>query len=99
MSKVLQQGMSSTATLNLTDKDGVFHPLPAGVVPAWTTDSDVVSLTAAADGMTCTVVAGNADGSANITATTTYEDGDVVVAIGAVQVVDAEDTQGTITFS
>lgn len=103
MSKNLTQGATTTATLNLSDAKGVFQPLPTGVVPAWATDnSAAVTLAPATDGMSCAVTANtgsNADGVANITATVSYPDGDSVVATGAVTVVNAEDTTGTITFS
>lgn len=95
----ITQGATKTATLNLTDANGVARPLPAGVVPVWTVDNPVVALTPAADGLTCVVVAGTTDGDATLTATTTYADGDAVVVTLAVSVVDPEDTQGTITLA
>lgn len=97
MSNTYIQGSSHVATLSLTDAGGTFRPLPAGVVPVWAVDNAVITLSPAADGLTCPFTCGNTDGDFNLTATTTYADGDVVPATFAGSVVDAEDTQGVIT--
>jgi len=92
------QGSSHTATLALTDANGVARPLPAGIVPAWSvTPAGAVALTPAADGLSATFVAGTTDGLFTLTAVTTYADGDVVTVDFEGEIVDPEDTQGTIT--
>jgi hypothetical protein len=92
------QGSSHVATLALADANGVSRPLPAGVVPVWSvTPPAALTLSPAADGMTCAFVAGTTDGDFTLTATTTYPDTDADVVNFAGAVVDPEDTTGTIT--
>lgn len=97
MSNTYIQGSSHTATANLTDAGGVFRPLPAGIVPVWAVDNAVITLSPAADGMTCPFTCGSTDGDFNLTCTVTYADGDVITGNFAGSVVDPEDTQVTIT--
>ena len=103
MAKNLTIGTTTTATLSLTDGSTppVARPLPAGVVPVWSTDNAAavtIDNSQDATGLTA-VITGVADGVANINAVVTYPDGDTFTVTGQVNVIDPEDTQGTMSFS
>lgn len=60
----------------LVDKKG--NPVTASVAPTWATDnSDILTLTPSADGMSCGVVAKGALGIANVNVAATTPSGDI----------------------
>lgn len=100
MSKSINIGATTTATVAYTDNSGNSDPIYS--VPAWTATPDgLVTLAPATDGLTC-VITGVAAGDATVTATA---EGDpqpgtnTITATGTVTVKVAEDTAGTLTFS
>lgn len=101
LSKTLNIGATSTATVAYTDKAGNPVTLPAGNVPAWSVDqAGVASVTPAADGMTA-AVDGLAVGTATVTVVAEGDPTpgvDTITLTGTVNVVD-EAAGGTLTFS
>jgi hypothetical protein len=87
------------ATLGLVNAAG--NPVPADDVPVWaSSDEDVATVTASADGLSATVNPGAKLGSTLITATSTEsETGDEIVVTGTVTVIpDGVAVRGEITF-
>lgn len=101
MSKQLNVGATSTATVAYTDAAGQPVTLPAGSVPVWTVDDTTkATATPAADGLTA-VIEGVAVGTATVTVVAEGDPTpgvDTITLTGAVNVVD-EASGGTLTFS
>jgi len=103
MSFNITSGQSKTATVVFTDANGKVQPLPAGNIPVWTViPAAALSLTPAADGMSCAILGGTALGPLTLTATV---EGDPTPGVDPLTpsivgtVVAPEDTQGTITVA
>lgn len=103
MSFNIQTGQSKTATASFTDASGTVQPLPTGNIPAWAvTPAGALTLTPAADGMTCAIVGGSPLGALTLTATVEGDPTpgvDTIVATISGTLVAPEDTQGTITVA
>jgi hypothetical protein len=99
MSKQLNIGGTSTATVVYDDKAGAVAPIVG--VPTWAVDNPAIAtVTPAADGMSAEVTA-VAVGTANITVTAEGDPTpgvDTITLTGTVNVVD-EAAEGTLTFS
>lgn len=100
MSKSINIGANTTATVVYTDDQGVSDPIFS--VPVWAATPDgIVTLAPAADGMTC-VATGVAAGDVSLTATAEGDStpgANTIVATAALNVKAAEDSKGEITFS
>lgn len=103
MSFNITSGQTKTATAVFTDANSVVQPLPPGNVPVWNvTPSDALTLTPAADGMTCVIVGGPTLGPLTLSATVEGDPApgvDTIVATIDGTIVAPEDTQGTITVA
>lgn len=99
MSKQLNIGGGSTATVNYTDAAGA--SVPVSSVPSWSVDdSTIISLSPAADGMSASITALKV-GTATVTVTAEGDPSpgvDTITLSGTVNVVD-EASGGTLTFS
>lgn len=101
MSFNITSGQSKTATVVFTDVNGKVQPLPAGNIPVWSAiPAESLSLTPAADGMSCAIVGGAMLGPLTLTATV---EGDPTPGVDPLTpsivgtVVAPEDTQGIVT--
>ncbi len=102
MSFNIKAGQTGVATAVFTDAAGAVHPLAPRNVPVWAVSpADALVLAPAEDGMTCNITGGT--GAAGNFALTATGEGDptagkdTIVATIAGILVEAEDTQGTIS--
>ncbi len=101
MTKTLQVGGTSTATIAYKDAEGVGVTLPAGNIPAWAVDQvALLDMVVAADGMSAALTAkGVGLATITVTAEGDPEPGvDTITVTGSVTIVDEAST-GEITFS
>jgi len=101
MTKTLNVGGTSTATVTFQDKAGADVNLPEGNKPTWTVDqAALLSLTVADDGMSAELTATGV-GLATITVTAEGDPTpgvDTITVSGSVNIVD-EASSATLTFS
>lgn len=101
MSKTLQAGASTTGTVAYTNKDG--GPATPASPPQWSVSPDgVVTLTPAADGMSCGIVAGTAPGTATVSVVAEGDPTpgvDTITLAASISVVPEEASAGTLTFN
>ena len=88
-----------SATVSFVDAKGDATTPDPGMVPAWSVDNtDAVSVTAAADGMSATLTPGN-PGAAVVTVTLQDADGTTVTSTGTVTVQSGEAVTGDVEFT
>lgn len=100
MSFEIEVGQTKVATVVYSDAAGVTHPIFS--VPVWAvTPADALTLTPAADGMTCSIVGAVVEGcSLTASAESDPTPGkNTTVATISGTVIPAENTQGTITVA
>lgn len=101
MTKTLNVGGTTTATVSFQDKAGADVKLPEGSVPAWTLDQTALAnMTVAADGLSAEIT-GTGVGLVTVTvvAEGDPEPGvDTITVTGSITIVD-EASSGTLTFS
>lgn len=101
MTKILNTGGTSTATVSFKDKAGASVNLPAGSVPKWTVDQvALLTVVPSADGLSAEITA-VAVGMATITVVAEGDPtpgADTITVAGSVSIVD-EASSGELVFS